>query len=58
MEILDSIDVYVGRHFSNEYVRKQILGFSEDVIEQMQKEIDEEKKAGEIVEPEEVPEKE
>ena len=58
LEILDSIDVYVGRHFSNEYVRKQILGFSEEEIEQMQKEIDEEKKAGEIVEPEEVPEKE
>ena len=33
---------YTGKYFSNLYVQKNILRLSEDQIEQMQKEIDEE----------------
>lgn len=48
LEILDSMSSYVGKYFSNNYVRKNILKFSDDDVKNIQKEIDEEKKSGEI----------
>jgi hypothetical protein len=41
--ILGDIDGYVGKYFSEAWVRKNILRLTEDDVEQMQKEMDEEK---------------
>ena len=53
LELMDGMTEYIGKYFSNSYIKKQILNFSDDEIEVMQKEIEEEMKAGEIEEPEE-----
>jgi len=50
-EMLSTLDEYIGTYVSNAWVRKHILRFNEDDIEQMQKEIDAEKKQGDTFEP-------
>ena len=47
-EMLSSLDEYVGTYISNEWVRKNVLRFSEEEIEDIQKQIDSEDKAGEL----------
>jgi len=46
-EMLASIDEYIGKYVSNEWVRKNILRQSDDEIEEMKKQMDEEEKNGE-----------
>jgi hypothetical protein len=41
-EMLASLDEYVGKYVSNEWIRKQILRQSEDEIEEIDKQIDKE----------------
>ena len=50
-EMLSTLDEYIGTYVSNAWVRKHVLRFNEDDIEQMQKEIDAEKKQGDTFEP-------
>ncbi len=50
-EMLSTLDEYIGTYVSNSWVRKHILRFNEDDIEQMQKEIDAEKKQGDTFDP-------
>ena len=59
MEILNeklsacgNIEDYIGKYFSKRYVQKNILKMSDDEIEQMNKEIKDETKSGEIENPE------
>lgn len=48
MEHLGTIDEYVGKYFSINYVRRNILKQSEDEIKEIDKEIEDEKKEGKI----------
>ena len=50
-EMLNTLDEYIGTYVSNTWVRKHVLRFNEDDIEQMQKEIDAEKKQGDTFDP-------
>ncbi len=42
LEVLSSLDEYIGKYFSNEWVRKNVLRQSEDDIEEMDKQIKDE----------------
>ena len=46
-DMLSSLDEYIGKFISNEWVRKNILRFNDDEIEQIAKQIDAEDKDGE-----------
>jgi hypothetical protein len=46
-EMLGSLDEHIGRFISNEWVRKNILRFNDEEIEEIQKQIDAENKSGE-----------
>ncbi len=39
MEVLSSLDEYIGKYYSNEWVRKNVLRQSEDEIDEMDKQI-------------------
>jgi hypothetical protein len=54
MEMLSQVDEYIGKYFSNEWVRRNILRLDDETIKQMQQQIDDETKAGEIDAEEEV----
>jgi hypothetical protein len=41
VSLLDSVDAYVGRYFSTEWVQKNVLKFSEEDIKLMEKQMDE-----------------
>ena len=41
-EMLATLDEYVGKYVSNEWIRKQILRQSDDEIEEIDKQIDKE----------------
>jgi hypothetical protein len=45
---LSNIKPYIGKYYSHEWVRKNVLGFSEAEIKQMDKEIERERNAGKI----------
>tara|TARA_R100000479_G_scaffold172760_1_gene117723 strand:- start:275 stop:1423 length:1149 start_codon:yes stop_codon:yes gene_type:complete len=47
-EMLSSLDEYMGTFISKEWVRKNVLRFSEEEIEDINKQIDAEEKAGEL----------
>lgn len=51
--LLSEVGEYVGTYFSNEWVKKNILNQKDDEIDMIKKQIDAEKKSGEIQEPEE-----
>ncbi len=51
--VLTDISQFVGDYFSKEWIMRQILKFSDEEIEQMRDEIDEEKASGEIVDEQE-----
>lgn len=48
MEMLAQVDEYIGKYFSNEWVRRNILRLDDETIKQMTKEIEDEAKSGEI----------
>jgi len=45
-EMLGSLDEYVGKYISNEWIRKNVLRQTDDEIEEIQKQIDQETKDG------------
>jgi hypothetical protein len=45
---LSNIKPYIGKYYSHEWVRKNVLGFSEAEIKAMDKEIESERNAGKI----------
>jgi len=46
-EMLASLDEYVGKYISNEWVRKKVLRFNDEDIKEIQAQIDAEDKSGE-----------
>lgn len=46
-EMLATLDEYVGKYISNEWVRKKVLRFTDEDIKDIQKQIDDEEKSGE-----------
>ena len=46
-DMLSSLDEHIGRFISNEWVRKNVLRFNDEEIEEIQKQIDAENKDGE-----------
>jgi intein/homing endonuclease len=65
MSTLREVEEHVGKYFSRQWVRKQVLFMNDEDIEQMKKEIDEERASGEyddgmgdMPQPEEPPEDE
>ena len=46
-DMLSSLDEYVGKYISNEWIRKNVLRQTDDEIEEIQKQIDQETKTGE-----------
>jgi hypothetical protein len=51
LSLLGSVDPYVGRYYSMEWIQRNVLRLSDDDIKEMQKQIDQEKKAGLIMDP-------
>lgn len=47
-DMLSSLDEYVGKYISNEWIRKNVLRFSDDELEEIEKQIDQETKAGKL----------
>ena len=45
--MLSSLDEYVGKYISNEWIRKNVLRQTDDEIEEIQKQIDQESQDGE-----------
>lgn len=45
LSVLQLVDPYVGRYFSNDWVKKKVLHFTDDEIEEIQEQIDEEQEA-------------
>jgi hypothetical protein len=48
MQLVSEADQYVGNYFSKEWIWKNVLRFSDEDIEDMKKEMDEEESAGEV----------
>jgi len=48
MEMLAQVDEYIGKYFSHEWVRRNILRLDDETIKQMQQQIEDETKSGEI----------
>ena len=48
LNTLQSLDTYIGKFYSNQWIRKNVLKLTDDEIDQMKKEIDAEKASGEI----------
>lgn len=55
LNILRDSENYIGTFFSKNYINKHVLNFDDQQIKQIQDEIEEEKKSGEINEPQEGP---
>ena len=53
LQILNDVEQYVGEYYSRNWIRKNVLFMSEDEIESIKKEIEEEKKSGEYEEEDE-----
>ena len=51
MDVLDQLDLYVGKYFSQDYVMRQLLQFTEQEIEEMKQQINNEIKAGQVIDP-------
>ena len=56
LSVAAGMEPYIGRYFSNSYIRREIFGLSEDVESRNLAEIQNEIKTGEIATPEEPPE--
>jgi len=48
IDMLSSLDEYIGKYFSNEWIKRNILHLDDETIKQINKEIEDEKKSGEI----------
>tara|TARA_R110000851_G_scaffold254453_1_gene406938 strand:+ start:74 stop:1552 length:1479 start_codon:yes stop_codon:yes gene_type:complete len=48
LEVLDQLETHIGVHYSNEWVRKNVLRLTDDEIEEQKKQIAAEKESGEI----------
>jgi hypothetical protein len=46
MEVLREVNEYIGKYYSIDYIRKNILKFNETEIKNMDKQISKEKKSG------------
>lgn len=55
MSMLNEVEPYVGKYFSQEYVKKKILKLTEEDIESLEKEIDQERQDGDYEDNEEQP---
>jgi hypothetical protein len=51
IEMLAQLSEYVGTYYSNDWIRRNILRQDDETIEKLKKQIEDEKKSGEIVEP-------
>ena len=51
LTLLSQVDPYVGRYYSLNWIRRNVLRLSDDEIEKMEKEIEQEKSEGKIVDP-------
>ena len=51
MEVLNELDLYVGKYFSQDYVMRQLLQFTEQEIVEMRAQIDSEIKLGLVMDP-------
>ena len=51
MEVLNELDLYVGKYFSQDYVMRQLLQFTEQEIVEMRAQIDSEIKMGLVMDP-------
>ena len=51
MDVLDKLDLYVGKYFSQDYVMRKLLKFTEQEIEEMKDQINNEIKAGQVIDP-------
>jgi hypothetical protein len=51
MEVLDKVDLYVGKYFSQDYVMRQLLQFTEQEITEMKIQINNEIKSGQVIDP-------
>ena len=51
MDVLDQLDLYVGKYFSQDYVMRQLLQFTETEIEEMREQINSEIKLGLVMDP-------
>ena len=51
MEVLDKVDLYVGKYFSQDYVMRQLLQFTEQEIVEMKSQIQKEIKTGQVIDP-------
>ena len=49
--LLATVEPYIGRYYSNDYVKKKILRQTEEEISEMKKQMDKEIKDGEIMDP-------
>lgn len=47
-DMLSSLDEYVGKYISNEWIRKNVLRFSDDELEEIEKQIEQETKDGKL----------
>ena len=47
LDVLNTIEPYIGQYFSKKYVQKQVFRMSDDEIDSMQKEMDSETTSGE-----------
>ena len=50
-EVLNELDLYVGKYFSQDYVMRQLLQFTEQEIVEMREQIDSEIKLGLVMDP-------
>ena len=46
LSLLQSVDAYTGRYFSQKWIQQNVLRLTDDQIEEMQEQIDKEKEAG------------
>lgn len=53
-EVLAALGEYVGKYYSHDWIRRNILRMNDDEIRKMQKEIDKEKASGEITDEDEL----
>ena len=53
INMLREVEPYIGKFYSKDWIRKNILMFTEDDIKSMNNQMEDEKKSGEIEEPEE-----
>ena len=54
LSLLGSVDPYVGRYYSMQWIQKNVLRLSDDDIKEMDKQIEKEKEEGKIMDPQQI----